>query len=152
MTRDLQAARERVQALSVSLAVRSIPRILGPLLGATLTFQQLKVLTSIVVSDGATARDLVTQFDVSKATVSKMLDRLVVQELVERVVDDGDHRVRRLRATDRGREVVSELMGMRPELGEDVLEGLSLEEIRGLELGMSAISREMKRLSDPIAE
>lgn len=148
MTGELQAARERVQALSVSIAVRSIPRILGPLLGATITFQQLKLLSSIVVLDGVTASDLVAQFDVSKATMSKLLDRLVVQGLVERVRDDGDHRVRRLRATDRGREVVSELMGMRPELGEDVIEGLSLAEIEGLELGMRAISRELQRLSE----
>lgn len=139
--------RDRIAVLTIAISVRSIPRILGSLLHTRLTIQQLKVLASIVVSGDSTTTALVSQFAVSMATISKMLDRLVAQGLIERVPDTRDQRVRRLSATPLGREVVSELIGARPELGDDVLAGLSVRELEALEEGMRAINRELQRLT-----
>jgi len=137
---------QRIETLTVAITVRSIPRIVGSLLRTKLTIQQLKILTSLVVADGLTVSALARDFDVSVATMSKLVDRLALQGLVERRTVEGDQRSRALRPTDLGRSVVGELLGARPELGDDVLAGLSLAELQALEVGMRAINRELQHL------
>lgn len=55
--------------------------------------------------------------------------------------------MRRVTPTTLGRAAVRHLMGERPELGSDVLNGLSVEELRALETGLRAIGRELARTS-----
>lgn len=147
MSEDAADLRQRIEALTIAISVRSVPRILGSLLGTKLTIQQLKVLTTIIVSTSSTTSDLVAEFGVSMATMSKLVDRLVEQGLVDRVLADGDQRVRILHPTALGRQVVQEIMGARPELGADVLAGLSVSELAALETGLRAVSRELHALS-----
>lgn len=150
---DLEADRESVQesidALTIAIAIRSIPLVLQPLLTTELTIQQLKVLSVIVTAEnGATSGGLVDTFSVSMASMSKLVDRLVAAGLATRTFDIEDQRVRRIYATDLGRSVVRELMAARPELGGNVLNGLSLKELRALETGLSAVSRELRALGN----
>lgn len=150
---ELEADRESVQksidALTIAIAIRSIPLVLQPLLTTELTIQQLKVLSVIVTAEnGATSGGLVDTFSVSMASMSKLVDRLVAAGLATRTFDIEDQRVRRIYATDLGRSVVRELMAARPELGGNVLNGLSLEELRALETGLSAVSRELRVLGN----
>lgn len=140
--------RKSIESLTVAISARSIPRILGSLLETQLTIQQLKVLSSVVVSETSTTSGLAEDFDVSLPTISRLVDRLVKQDLVERAPDDGDQRVRRLRPTELGRAVVAQVLGARPELGNDVIDGLSIEELRALEIGMRAVNRELQALRD----
>ncbi|WP_230673139.1 MarR family winged helix-turn-helix transcriptional regulator [Rathayibacter sp. Leaf248] len=138
-----------IEALSIAITVRSIPRVLAPLLTTELTIQQLKALSVIVTTEeGATGAGLAQSFGVSMPSMSKLVDRLVSQQLVERETDPRDQRVRRIHATDLGRAVVRELMAARPELGEDVLSRLSLDELEALETGLRAISRELRNARD----
>lgn len=137
--------RRRLETLTVALSVRSIPRVVGSLHETTLTIQQLKTLAAVVVNESATVSGLSDLFGVSLATMSKLVERLVEQGLLDRVQDGGDQRVRRLRPTDRARAAVREILGARPELGRDVLDALSLEELRALETGMRAINRELQK-------
>ncbi|TWX34133.1 MarR family transcriptional regulator [Frigoribacterium sp. ACAM 257] len=140
-TRSLSA----IEALSVGITVRSIPRVLAPLLTTDLTIQQLKALSVIVTTDeGGTGAGLAKAFSVSMPSMSKLIDRLETSGLVVRTTDPEDQRVRRVHATDLGRAVVRELMATRPELGADVLSGLSLDELEALEIGLRAISRELR--------
>ncbi|MBF4632570.1 MarR family transcriptional regulator [Clavibacter michiganensis subsp. phaseoli] len=135
-----------IEQLSIAITIRSIPRVLTPLLSTDLTIQQLKALSVIVTTDeGATGAGLAQSFGVSMPSVSKLIDRLAASGLVVREADAVDQRVRRIHATDLGRAVVRELMAARPELGEDVLSRLSLEELKALETGLRAISRELRR-------
>jgi DNA-binding MarR family transcriptional regulator len=140
---DKLDVRKSIEALSVAISARSIPRIIGPLLETQLTIQQLKVLSSIVVHETTTTSGLAEDFDVALPTMSRLIDKLAAQDLVERVPDDADQRVRRLRPTELGRAVIAEILGARPELGNDVLDGLSLDELRSLEIGMRAVNREL---------
>lgn len=142
---ELRDLRERIEALTIAISVRSVPRIVGSLLKTTLTIQQLKALTAIVVSDGVTTSELALSFGVSLATTSKLVDRIAEQGLVTREHDAADQRIRRLVPTALGREVVAEIVGARPELGQDVIEGLSADELRALEIGMRAVNRELQR-------
>lgn len=140
------SAKENIDALTLAISVRSLPRMVGSLLSTQLTIQQLKVLTSVVVTDRPRTSDLASSFEVSLATMSKLVDRLVEQGLVERSPDEGDQRVRRLAPTELGRGVIGQIMATRPEMGADVLEGLDLEELESLERGLRAISRELQRV------
>lgn len=144
MEEDERIARENIEALTIAISVRSVPLILGSLLETTLTIQQLKALTTIVVEDGATISALATAFDSSLAATSKLADRLVAQGLVTRVTDLGDQRVKRLLPTTLGRDVVGRIVAARPELGSDVLDGLTQDELDALVIALRAINREMK--------
>ncbi len=135
-----------IEALSIAITVRSIPRVLQPLMATDLTIQQLKALAVIVTTaGGATGAGLAQTFAVSMPSVSKLVDRLATAGLVTRADDAHDHRVRRIHATDLGRAVVRELMAARPELGGDVLSRLDDDELRSLEVALQAISREIRR-------
>jgi len=118
--------------------------MIGSLLSTQLTIQQLKVLTSIVVSDHSTTSDLASSFEVSLATMSKLVERLVEQHLVERLTDAVDQRVRRLVPTTLGRDVIGKIMAARPEMGADILDGLTIDELESLALGLRAINRELQ--------
>lgn len=141
------AAKANIDALTLAISVRSLPRMVASLLSTQLTIQQLKVLTSVVVSDQRSTSELATVFEVSMATMSKLVERLVDQGLVIRVVDPDDQRVRRLSPTPLGRDVIAQLMATRPEMGADVLEGLDLAELESLERGLRAINRELQRVT-----
>lgn len=145
-TSERDEVQQRIESLTIAITVRSIPRIVGSLLETKLTIQQLKALTSLVVADGMTATALAQVFSVSMPTISKLVDRLVAQGLVERRVTEGDQRARALEPTALGRAVVGETLAARPELGGDVLAGLSLDELRALEVGLRAVNREIQSL------
>jgi len=134
-----------IEALTIAITVRSIPRVLAPLLTTDLTIPQLKSLTVIVTTEeGATGASLAQSFGVSMASTSRLVDRLAASGLVTRAPDPVDQRVRRIHATDLGRAVVRELMAARPELGEDVLARLTLAELQALRTGLGAIARELR--------
>lgn len=140
-----ETTQQSIDALTIAITIRAIPRILERLLTTDLTIQQLKVLSVVVTSeDGATSGGLVDTFGVSMASMSKLVDRLVAAGLTTRSLDPTDQRVRRIYATQLGRSVVRELMAARPELGGDVLSGLTVDELRALETGLRAISRELR--------
>lgn len=140
-----------IEALSIAITVRSIPRVLQPLMATDLTIQQLKALTVIVTTgEGATGAGLAQTFSISMPSISKLVDRLAAAGLVTRRDDPADHRVRRIHATDLGRAVVRELMAARPELGGDVLARLTDDELRSLEVALRAISRASRESAPPV--
>jgi DNA-binding MarR family transcriptional regulator len=141
---DRREVRKSIKSLTVAISARSIPRIVAPLLETQLTIQQLKVLSAVAVNETTTMSGLAEDFGVALPTMSRLVDRLVKQDLIERVHDEDDQRVRRLRPTPLGRAVVAEILAARPELGNDVLDGLSLDELRALETGMRAVNRELQ--------
>lgn len=136
-----------IDALTLSISVRSLPRMIGSLLDTQLSIQQLKVLTSIVVSRRDSTSDLAAAFEVSLATMSKLVERLVEQGLVERRTDPEDQRIRRLHPTPLGRDVVARIMASRPEMGADILRGLTMNELTSLATGLRAINRELHAAS-----
>ncbi|WP_405375159.1 MULTISPECIES: MarR family winged helix-turn-helix transcriptional regulator [unclassified Microbacterium] len=149
-------ARERaiadIEALSIAITVRSIPRVLAPLLTTDLTLPQLRALSVVVTTEaGATGAGLAQIFGVTMPSMTRLVDRLVAGGLVTREADAADQRVRRIHATDLGRAVVRELMAARPELGADVLSRLTVDELQALETGLRAISRELRTEPDAAA-
>lgn len=139
------AAMAGIEAVSLAIAVRSIPRMLEPLRTSQLTLQQLRVLAVVVTTGGgASVAELGRDFAVALPSMSNLVDRLVASGVAERRKDPDDLRVRRVHATDLGRAVVREVMGARPELGADILARLTTDELVSLEAGLSALARVLR--------
>ncbi len=138
-----------IQTLNGTMEETVMAALLQNLLSMDLTIQQLRVLMVLVTTEeGATGRGLSESFGVSMASMSGVLDRLVSHGVAERSADPDDQRVRRLRATPLGASVVRRLMVARP-FRDDILMGLPMEDLRALEQGFRAVSREISRLGAP---
>ena len=143
---DRAALLARLRDITTAMESTTLPSSASPVLALDLTVQQLKVLTVLVTStDGASGRGLSAMFGVTMASMSGLLDRLVARGVAEKTNDPTDQRVRTVRATPLGRTVVQKLVAARPEFDDTILAGLSLAELRALELGMAAISRELRQ-------
>lgn len=146
---DRQAEREalldELLALQNDIETSFIPEILEPMLTLRLTMQQLKVLTILMTEpDGSTIQLLAKTVGVSLATMSGIVDRLESQEMIERMLDAHDQRVRRVVATRTGRETVQHLLAARPELSRAPLDRLALDDLRALAQGIRALMRVMR--------
>ncbi|WP_444635957.1 hypothetical protein [Glutamicibacter sp. AOP33-2CA-4] len=69
--------------------------------------------------------------------------------VAERTVDPKDQRIRRIKATSLGREVIGELVANRPELADEILYRISADELRSLTIGLAAIARELRAQQQP---
>ncbi|WP_162236435.1 MarR family transcriptional regulator, partial [Frigoribacterium sp. Leaf263] len=82
---------QRLREATTSMESVVLPSSVTPLLSLELTARQLKVLTVLVTTDGGTTASRLAQtFDVSLATMSGVLDRLVGQEVAARTNDPDD--------------------------------------------------------------
>lgn len=139
-----------LRSLTEDISTASLPASVIPLLELDLTAQQVKVLTILVTTlEGGTVQSLSRLFNVSMASMSGMLDRLVTHGVAERTVDPKDQRIRRIKATSLGREVIGELVANRPELADEILYRISADELRSLTIGLAAIARELRAQQQP---
>lgn len=146
-SRDRDELLRQLRESSDAIAAAALPSSILPLLKLDLTAQQVKVLTILVTTvNGATGQSLAKEFEVSMASMSGMLDRLVSRGVAERFPDPDDQRVRRVKATSLGREVVRQLVADRPELAEEITARLATGDLRALARGMAAVARIMQEL------
>ncbi|MDA0563830.1 MarR family transcriptional regulator [Streptomonospora sp. S1-112] len=135
-----------IQELNGAMEEAVMASLLQNLLSMDLTIQQLRVLMVLVTTkEGATGRGLSDSFGVSMASMSGVLDRLVDHGVAVRTPDPRDQRVRRVHATPLGASVVRRLMVARPFRG-DILMRLPLADLRALEQGFRAVSRQISLL------
>lgn len=122
-----------------------IPQVIESMLSLRLTMQQVKVLSIVVVEPTSSSiRQLAEILDVSLATMSGIVERLEAQDMVERVADPDDQRVRRVVATTLGRETVRRLMSSHRELEQTHLERLELDDLAALVQGIRAMAKAMR--------
>ncbi|QTX05963.1 MarR family winged helix-turn-helix transcriptional regulator [Agromyces archimandritae] len=143
---ERDALLERLLGLEAEMETSIVPDLIEPFLQIRLTTQQLKVLVILVTMqpDGTTVQALARDLEVSLATMSGIVDRLATQEMVERVEDPRDHRVRRVLITDGGRAIVQQLLSTRPQMDRAPLERLALDDLRALAQGLGALLAVMK--------
>lgn len=114
---------------------------LDALMSLPLTVQQLKATAVVITSDGdATAQRIAEVLQVSLATVSGIVDRLVSHGVVERVPDERDRRARRLVATDRGRSIIQSLIVEVDGFRRAALARMDVEDLRALVRGLEAFA------------
>jgi len=89
--------------------VRSDPSRLETWAGLGLTMTQLRVLFLVRENEGASAGMLAESIQVTPSTLTRIMDRLVRNRLVERQVDEGDRRLVRHHLTPSAHDMVREL-------------------------------------------
>lgn len=110
------------------------------LLSIPLTIQQLKVLAILgTEAEGNTVQGIATVLGVSLATMSGIIDRLTGQDMVKRVDDPHDLRVRRVVTTDAGRATIRRLVAARPQMEPAIVGTLPIEDLRALAQGVRAL-------------
>ncbi|WP_258724999.1 MarR family winged helix-turn-helix transcriptional regulator [Cellulomonas sp. NS3] len=119
---------------------------LRPLLETTLTVQQLRALGLVATGGATTTHALAEALDVSAATVSGIVDRLVGAGMVERHTDPHDGRVRPLAPTDAGTATLRHLLTSPMDDEIQVLAALDVDDLRALVRGMWALAEAARRL------
>lgn len=122
-----------------------------PVLQLNLTMQQLKVLSVLGVRDSRSAQELTASLNVSAATMTGIVDRLVAQGMVSRREDPQDRRVRRIELTDRGRAVLNDLQEAGRTHTRHLLSGLDTDELAALAKILTKLTR-FARASSPPSE
>ena len=120
---DIMAAQQQLQHLFAY--DRS-----DPLFSSQLTMPQLKILLLLRRLGDTSGRELAGVLGVSMATLSGMVDRLVAHGLVTRAEDPNDRRVRRIRLSPTGSEMVTRIITAGTEKQTRLLRKLSDDELR----------------------
>jgi MarR family transcriptional regulator for hemolysin len=91
--------------------------------------------------------ELARLIGVEGPTMIRMLDSLAREGLIERQQSHHDLRVTINRITDKGRQVITEIMGVTNALRREVLEGVDLEELKVANRVLSGILRRLEQLT-----
>ena len=121
-------------------------RGMDPVMSLPLTIQQLKLLMLVVTAGPVTSHHVAAELGLTAATVSGIVDRLVERELVVRDHDSSDRRVRPLRATPAGVEIVEGLTELGTWHEQEVLSRLTLDDLAALARGFGAVRRAVDEL------
>ena len=105
----------------------------GKVLNSDLTPSQIKSLFAFKVDDDDyPIGELGRNAQVKSSTMTDMIDRLEKEKIVERIRDDGDRRVVKVRLTDKGKKIKREFTQKTRKGVETAFSKLSEEEIRTL--------------------
>ena len=104
-----------------------------------LTAVQFKSLLYIVKTGNATSKKLSDILEVTPANVTGVIDRLILQGLVQREENPEDRRVTLLQATDKGKKLIANLEENKLEHMAQLLSSLNEEELNHLYIGLSAL-------------
>ncbi|MDB5654988.1 MAG: transcriptional regulator, MarR family [Tardiphaga sp.] len=97
-----------------------------------LTRAQWAVLAKLERTEGQKQAELADVMEMAPISLTRLIDRLCEAGLIERRSDDSDRRVNRLYLTDAARPLLAKLTGLRNEITETALAGLTQSDIRRL--------------------
>jgi len=93
-----------------------------------ITYAQLMVLRVVDNEPGITAKDILMQMDTDKATLSGVISRLERDNLIYRVKNDKDGRVRNIYTSEGSDEICKEVSVIEEACIYDLLDGISNED------------------------
>ncbi len=105
---------------------------------------QLKSLFIIANKPDSNFKMLAHDLGVTSGNVTGIVDRLVEQDLVSRNLDQGDRRVIHLEATEKGLDLLANLMEVQNQQMSHILTHMSLEELISLSRGLSGLIQAVK--------
>jgi MarR family transcriptional regulator, organic hydroperoxide resistance regulator len=111
-----------------------------------ISLPQLHVLIELQESGPLPVSELAHLLGISPPSASSIVDRMEEHDLVRRVRDSEDRRVVHVEASERGRDLVSELMGMRREQMQQMVNMMTEDELQDVIRGLDAISRMFARV------
>lgn len=115
-----------------------------------LTYQQLHILIAIKrrQENKVKQKDLEEIFEISNATVSGILTRLENRNLIKRLNDETDKRIKNLYLTDDGEIILNSSRENIKKLNDVIVKGLSNEEIDELETLLNKVLTNLKEDKD----
>ena len=141
---ELISCLERVQD---SFERRALSSMAEPLISTPITMQQLKVLTMIAIDpERATGHELAAQLNVSVATMSGLVDRLVEHGMV--IAARIPATAVRLTVTPEGSATIRSLLSTAGTMPTSVLRRLAIEDLRALVQGILALDRAVQELAE----
>jgi MarR family transcriptional regulator, organic hydroperoxide resistance regulator len=102
---------------------------------------QFKSLFIIINKGGTNFRMLAQDLGVTSGNVTGIIDRLVEQGMVTRKQNPADRREIRLEATEKGKDLMTNLMEVHTEQMTHVLTHMNLEELNSLSQGLAGLIR-----------
>ncbi len=94
---------------------------------------------------GLLQTELARDLDVGKVSVGGLIDRLESGGYVVRQADKSDRRAKRVQVTDKGREVLKEMVKVGRDLNLIILEGVSKAEIETTEIALIKMKENIRR-------
>ena len=108
---------------------RSLRGIMGSMKQDGLSMPQIYTLMYLYHEGEVRISDVGILMDVGKAAASQLVERLVQQDLVERVEDESDRRAKKIRLLPKSLALIEKGLGVQRQLMEEVLAHLSPEQL-----------------------
>ena len=116
--------------------------------GSDLTYNQYKTLLTVARCGSCTLGDLGRELEVAMSSASQMVDRLVIQGLLERTPSPGDRRQIRIDLTTTGRILIDELQSSTLSGFQRVLTRLTAAEQEVLVDAFETIATTLSKVTD----
>ncbi len=113
-----------------------------------ITMPQARCLMLVELHPGISISALASHLHIGLPAASGLVERLVEAGHVERNPAPGDRRQQLVSLTSPGRALVKRLHELPVEKLGELIAGLSVDELRGLRLGVAAIEREARRIAE----
>jgi DNA-binding MarR family transcriptional regulator len=97
--------------------------------GVNVTPSQMGILFLLSKDGDKTMSELSTALNIDNSTLTRLADRLVREGFVERIRDDADRRISKLRITENGRAESRKALRITKEINNEIIRGFSEEEI-----------------------
>ena len=113
--------------------------------GLEISLDQWLVLGPVWKNDGISQKDIAEYWGKDKTSVTKIIDTLEKKNLVVRVTDQLDHRVKRVVLSQKGRELFISALPVMAQTRDELRSGISDKEIEALK---SILNKIHKNLND----
>ncbi len=97
--------------------------------GVNVTPSQMGILFLLLKDGDKTMSELSTALNIDNSTLTRLADRLVREGFAERIRDDTDRRISKLRITENGRAESRKALRITKEINNEIIRGFSEEEI-----------------------
>ncbi len=94
-----------------------------------LTLARARTLLALNEQEGLYQKELAEALEIENATMVRLLDRLERQSFIERRTVQGDRRAKRVVMTEEGKELADEVEKLADHVREDLLDGVTDEEL-----------------------
>lgn len=94
-----------------------------------LTLARARTLLALMEQDGLYQKELAEALEIENATMVRLLDGLERQSFIERQTVQGDRRAKRVVMTAEGKILAEQVVKLAGDVREDLLEGVSDEEL-----------------------
>ena len=112
--------------------------------GLEISLDQWLVLGPVWKNDGISQKEISEYCGKDKTSVTKIIDTLEKKNLVVRVTDQLDHRVKRVVLSQKGRELFHSALPVMAQTRDELRSGISDKEIEALKSILSKIYKNLK--------